>query len=288
MLGSCSRNGSIAVSKKRNMVQNPPGIAATAGFKSEAANKRMRTETMRGCGFRRPDASASSQAAITVNAWPIGHTPAVGADGVRNCVEIEFIPASSCSCVRVQPDLARPVIRARGSADTRVNSRSQPELSSEASPAKVLYVGDSRRGDEPAQQCHSLPAIEADAREVLCIHGRRGDLRRLVAPQRAAQRCRAAAGSRVVASEQANRRLSMNEALVVRRESHIAAPPATVFAFLTDPDKILRWMGTEATTETHPGGLYLVAGHRPRQSRARPIPRGGASPSPGLQLRLGG
>ena len=52
----------------------------------------------------------------------------------------------------------------------------------------------------------------------------------------------------------------MNEALVVRRESHIAAPPATVFAFLTDPDKILRWMGTEATTETHPGGLYLVQG----------------------------
>jgi len=50
----------------------------------------------------------------------------------------------------------------------------------------------------------------------------------------------------------------MIEPLVVRREIQIAAPPATVFAFLTDPEKILRWMGTEATMEPHPGGLYLV------------------------------
>jgi len=52
----------------------------------------------------------------------------------------------------------------------------------------------------------------------------------------------------------------MTESLVVRRETHIAASPATVFAFLTDPEKILRWMGTEATTDAHPGGLYLVNG----------------------------
>jgi uncharacterized protein YndB with AHSA1/START domain len=50
----------------------------------------------------------------------------------------------------------------------------------------------------------------------------------------------------------------MSEPLVVRREVQIAAPAATVFAFLTDPDKILRWMGTEATLEPHPGGIYLV------------------------------
>ena len=31
----------------------------------------------------------------------------------------------------------------------------------------------------------------------------------------------------------------MTEPLVVRREIHIAAPPATVFAFLTDPQKIV-------------------------------------------------
>lgn len=50
----------------------------------------------------------------------------------------------------------------------------------------------------------------------------------------------------------------MQEALVVRREQHIAAPPAALFALLTDPDKILRWMGTEAEVEPQPGGLYLV------------------------------
>jgi uncharacterized protein YndB with AHSA1/START domain len=52
----------------------------------------------------------------------------------------------------------------------------------------------------------------------------------------------------------------MTEAFVVQRETHIAAPRASVFAFLTDPDKIVQWMGTEATTQMHPGGLYLLKG----------------------------
>ena len=62
----------------------------------------------------------------------------------------------------------------------------------------------------------------------------------------------------------------MTEPLVVRRETQIAAPPATVFAFLTDPEKILSWMGTEVTTEAHSGGLYLVkcvGGARARAAR---------------------
>ena len=46
----------------------------------------------------------------------------------------------------------------------------------------------------------------------------------------------------------------MQEALVVSRETHIPAPPAAVFAFLTDPEKILRWMGTEAQLDPQPGG----------------------------------
>jgi uncharacterized protein YndB with AHSA1/START domain len=50
----------------------------------------------------------------------------------------------------------------------------------------------------------------------------------------------------------------MPENLVVQRETHIPAPPAAVFALLTDPDKILRWMGTEANVVAEPGGLYLV------------------------------
>jgi uncharacterized protein YndB with AHSA1/START domain len=59
----------------------------------------------------------------------------------------------------------------------------------------------------------------------------------------------------------------MSESLVVRREAQIAAPPATVFAFLTDPEKILSWMGTEVTTEVNPGGLYLIKGVSGRVAR---------------------
>jgi uncharacterized protein YndB with AHSA1/START domain len=61
----------------------------------------------------------------------------------------------------------------------------------------------------------------------------------------------------------------MTEPFIVRRETQIAAPPATVFAYLTDPDKILSWIGTEATTEPHPGGLYLLKGIGARGNAAR-------------------
>jgi uncharacterized protein YndB with AHSA1/START domain len=61
----------------------------------------------------------------------------------------------------------------------------------------------------------------------------------------------------------------MTEPSIVRRETHIAAPRATVFAFLTDPDKILSWMGTEAATEPRPDGLYLVKGIGERGHAAR-------------------
>ena len=62
----------------------------------------------------------------------------------------------------------------------------------------------------------------------------------------------------------------MPEPLLIQREVQIAAPPATVFAFLTDPEKILSWMGAEVTTEAHPNGLYLlkgVGGSRSRTAR---------------------
>jgi uncharacterized protein YndB with AHSA1/START domain len=61
----------------------------------------------------------------------------------------------------------------------------------------------------------------------------------------------------------------MAEPLMVRRETYIAAPAATVFAFLTDPEKIVSWMGVEAKTETHPGGLYLLKGVSSRRRVAR-------------------
>jgi uncharacterized protein YndB with AHSA1/START domain len=61
----------------------------------------------------------------------------------------------------------------------------------------------------------------------------------------------------------------MTDANVVRREIQIAAPRATVFAFLTDPEKIVSWMGAEATTEAQPGGVYLVKGVGGRVNTAR-------------------
>ncbi|MGK9170820.1 SRPBCC domain-containing protein [Inquilinus limosus] len=50
----------------------------------------------------------------------------------------------------------------------------------------------------------------------------------------------------------------MDEPTVFRREILVPAPPATIFAFLTDPQQILRWMGIGATLQPQPGGLYLL------------------------------
>ncbi len=50
----------------------------------------------------------------------------------------------------------------------------------------------------------------------------------------------------------------MQDVLIVRRATHIPAPPAQVFALLIDPEKILRWMGTEAQLEPKRRGLYLL------------------------------
>ncbi len=44
----------------------------------------------------------------------------------------------------------------------------------------------------------------------------------------------------------------------IRREMFIAADPATIFAFFTDPDKMTRWMGVRSDLEPRDGGVYLV------------------------------
>lgn len=46
--------------------------------------------------------------------------------------------------------------------------------------------------------------------------------------------------------------------VVVEFERRIAAPPAVVFRFLTDADHWIRWQGTEARIEPHPGGVHRV------------------------------
>lgn len=44
----------------------------------------------------------------------------------------------------------------------------------------------------------------------------------------------------------------------VTREIAVAAPPETVFPYFTDPDRMVRWMGTEAELDARPGGAYRI------------------------------
>jgi uncharacterized protein YndB with AHSA1/START domain len=39
------------------------------------------------------------------------------------------------------------------------------------------------------------------------------------------------------------------------KELHIDANPETVFAFFTEPDKLTRWLASEATLDPRPGGV---------------------------------
>ena len=54
------------------------------------------------------------------------------------------------------------------------------------------------------------------------------------------------------------RRPAMETTDSVRQETLIDADASTVFAFLTDADRLTRWMGVSATLEPRAGGLYLV------------------------------
>ena len=45
---------------------------------------------------------------------------------------------------------------------------------------------------------------------------------------------------------------------VIEREIRIAAPPETVFAFWTDPDRIARWMGRTVTFDARRGGAFRL------------------------------
>jgi uncharacterized protein YndB with AHSA1/START domain len=49
------------------------------------------------------------------------------------------------------------------------------------------------------------------------------------------------------------------------REVLMAATPATIFPFLTDPAQHVRWLGTTAELDPRPGGAYrvLVQGRHP-------------------------
>jgi uncharacterized protein YndB with AHSA1/START domain len=49
------------------------------------------------------------------------------------------------------------------------------------------------------------------------------------------------------------------ETSVVEHEVRVAARPETVFAYFTDPVKMVRWMGAEATLDPRPGGICRIA-----------------------------
>ena len=44
----------------------------------------------------------------------------------------------------------------------------------------------------------------------------------------------------------------------VNSEIKIDAAPEAIFPYLTDPQKIVRWKGVDATVEASPGGVYRV------------------------------
>src|SRR5438045_9628113 len=45
---------------------------------------------------------------------------------------------------------------------------------------------------------------------------------------------------------------------LVEHEVRVAASPDSVFDYFTDPAKMVRWMGTEATLDPRPGGVCRV------------------------------
>jgi uncharacterized protein YndB with AHSA1/START domain len=49
------------------------------------------------------------------------------------------------------------------------------------------------------------------------------------------------------------------ETSVVEHEVRVTARPETVFAYFTDPARMVQWMGAEATLDPRPGGICRIA-----------------------------
>jgi uncharacterized protein YndB with AHSA1/START domain len=57
-----------------------------------------------------------------------------------------------------------------------------------------------------------------------------------------------------------------HETDAIEHEVRVAARPETVFAYFTDPARMVRWMGAEATLDPRPGGICRIA-FQPSQQR---------------------
>lgn len=49
-----------------------------------------------------------------------------------------------------------------------------------------------------------------------------------------------------------------DEPRVITVEQHVAAPPSTVYAYLTVAEHWARWQGTEAALDARPGGIFRI------------------------------
>ena len=64
---------------------------------------------------------------------------------------------------------------------------------------------------------------------------------------------------RVAEVEERRLRMAMSSGSeALERQVRIAARPETVFSFFTDPEKMVRWKGIEASLDPRPGGVYRV------------------------------
>lgn len=63
----------------------------------------------------------------------------------------------------------------------------------------------------------------------------------------------------------------MSDASEIVREVYIQARPETVFAYFTDPARMVQWMGVEASLEARPGGLFRVKINHERMVRGEYI-----------------
>src|SRR5437899_13110224 len=50
----------------------------------------------------------------------------------------------------------------------------------------------------------------------------------------------------------------------IEHKIRIAAAPETVFAYFTDPAKMVQWMGAEATLDPRPGGVCRIVFQPPQ------------------------
>ena len=67
---------------------------------------------------------------------------------------------------------------------------------------------------------------------------------------------------------------------VIEHEVRVAARPETVFAYFTDPVRLVRWMGAEATLDPRPGGVCRIVFQPPENMIEVLSAAAGAGPEP--------